>query len=210
MPHDILRIKGVKEVQEYLVNEIQEVYRLQGVRINDKHIEVIVRQMLQKVRSRIRATPIPEGDHVDGLKFIKLNEKMLNKVVIEERDTPPRAGSNAPTSTADRKIARRAAEASPAPATQPRCCSASRRPRLSTECFISAASLPGDHPRPHRRGDLEEGRYCPGLKENVIMGHLIPAGNGSDPVPYGSRSRESRGGEGTGEGLQRSRCRIGR
>jgi DNA-directed RNA polymerase subunit beta' len=55
-PHDILKIKGIEEVQEYLVNEIQEVYRLQGVRIDDKHIEVIVRQMLQKVRIEDRAT----------------------------------------------------------------------------------------------------------------------------------------------------------
>src|SRR5262245_63216215 len=67
-PHDILRIKGIEEVQEYLVNEIQEVYRLQGVRIDDKHIEVIVRQMLQKVRVEDPGdTAFLEGEQVDRI-----------------------------------------------------------------------------------------------------------------------------------------------
>ena len=78
-PHDILQIKGIKEVQEYLVNEIQEVYRLQGVRIDDKHIEVIVRQMLQKVRSRTRATPLPRGEQVDKIELREENERIKSE-----------------------------------------------------------------------------------------------------------------------------------
>src|SRR5690349_9106435 len=79
-PHDILKIKGIEEVQEYLVNEIQEVYRLQGVRIDDKHIEVIVRQMLQKVRIEDPGnTTFLEGEHVDRLVVLEENEKMMNE-----------------------------------------------------------------------------------------------------------------------------------
>src|SRR5207249_11699127 len=79
-PHDILRIKGIEEVQEYLVNEIQEVYRLQGVRIDDKHIEVIVRQMLQKVRVEDPGdTVFLEGEHVDRLVVLEENERMLSE-----------------------------------------------------------------------------------------------------------------------------------
>jgi DNA-directed RNA polymerase subunit beta' len=75
-PHDILRIKGPRAVQEYLLNEVQEVYRLQGVKINDKHIGVIVRQMLQKVRVLDSGdTPFLEGEHVDKQNFRDVNEK---------------------------------------------------------------------------------------------------------------------------------------
>ncbi|NLP12732.1 DNA-directed RNA polymerase subunit beta', partial [bacterium] len=82
-PHDILAIMGANKVQEYLVNEIQEVYRLQGVRINDKHIEVIVRQMLQKVKIEDPGdTPFLEGDQVDRLGFLQINEHTRNQVVI--------------------------------------------------------------------------------------------------------------------------------
>ncbi len=77
-PHDILRIKGTSAVQEYLVNEIQDVYRLQGVKINDKHIEVIVRQMLQKVRVVSPGdTKFLEEDLVDRIEFIEENNKMI-------------------------------------------------------------------------------------------------------------------------------------
>src|SRR4029077_17082922 len=76
-PHDILKIKGIEEVQEYLVNEIQEVYRLQGVRIDDKHIEVIVRQMLQKVRIEDPGnTTFLEGEHMARLVGLEDEERM--------------------------------------------------------------------------------------------------------------------------------------
>lgn len=85
-PHDILRIKGVGAVQEYLVNEIQEVYRMQGVKINDKHIEVIVRQMLQKVRINDSGdSTFLFNDQTDRLKFVDENDMLKNHVVITEK-----------------------------------------------------------------------------------------------------------------------------
>ncbi len=85
-PHDILRIKGTSAVQEYLVNEIQDVYRLQGVKINDKHIEVIVGQMLQKIRIVSPGdTKFLEEDIVDRIEFIEENSKILNMVLIEDK-----------------------------------------------------------------------------------------------------------------------------
>ena len=84
-PHDILKIKGTNAVQEYLVNEIQDVYRLQGVKINDKHIEVIVRQMLQKLQVISAGDTIfIEEDLVDRNKFIEENEKVKQMVYIED------------------------------------------------------------------------------------------------------------------------------
>ncbi|HPI21252.1 MAG TPA: DNA-directed RNA polymerase subunit beta', partial [Candidatus Kapabacteria bacterium] len=84
-PHDILRIKGANAVQEYLVNEIQEVYRMQGVKINDKHIEVIVRQMLQKSRIvESGDSSFLKNDHVDRIRLLDENDKLKNQVAIEE------------------------------------------------------------------------------------------------------------------------------
>ena len=86
-PHDILAIKGVEELAAYLVNEIQEVYRLQGVLINDKHIEVIVRQMLQKVEiTKAGELDLIAGEQIDRLEFDEINERLA-----EERKEPPRA-----------------------------------------------------------------------------------------------------------------------
>jgi DNA-directed RNA polymerase subunit beta' len=79
-PHDILRIKGPRAVQEYLLNEVQEVYRLQGVKINDKHIGVIVKQMLQKVRIAAPGdTEFLEGEHIDRQEFRDENERSKKK-----------------------------------------------------------------------------------------------------------------------------------
>jgi DNA-directed RNA polymerase subunit beta' len=84
-PQDILNIMGPNRVQEYLVNEIQEVYRLQGVRINDKHIEVIVRQMLQKVKIEDPGdTEYLEGEQVDKIRFLQHNEEIRDKVAITD------------------------------------------------------------------------------------------------------------------------------
>ncbi len=146
-PHDILRIKGPNDVQEYLVNEIQEVYRLQGVKINDKHIEVIVRQMLQKVKvEEVGDTSFLEGDQVDK---IKLNDE-IQKVISEGGE----------------------------PATYTPLLMGITKAALSTESFISAASFQEttkvltEAAINGRRDNLI------GLKENVIIGHLIPAGTG--------------------------------
>ncbi len=146
-PHDILRIKGSRAVQEYLLNEIQEVYRLQGVKINDKHIGVIVRQMLQKVRVADPGETEPlEGEHVDRVEFRKVNQEAAR---------------------ANRKAAR----------AEPLLLGITKA-SLTTESFISAASFQEttrvltDAAVRGARDDLD------GLKENIIIGHLIPAGTG--------------------------------
>jgi DNA-directed RNA polymerase subunit beta' len=147
-PHDILRIKGPRAVQEYLLNEIQEVYRLQGVKINDKHIGVIVRQMLQKVRiTDAGDTTLLEGENVDRTEF---------------RDGEPRRRS--------RKGGSRRARS--------RCCSASPRRASRPRSFISAASFQ-ETTRVLTDAAVRGARdNLTGLKENIIIGHLIPAGTG--------------------------------
>jgi len=146
-PHDILRIKGPRAVQEYLLNEIQEVYRLQGVKINDKHIGVIVRQMLQKVRiSDPGDTDLLEGENVDRVEFREVNQAVLRNAGKPARSEPLLLGIT--------------------------------KASLTTESFISAASFQEttrvltDAAVRGARDDLK------GLKENIIIGHLIPAGTG--------------------------------
>jgi len=146
-PHDILRIKGPRAVQEYLLNEVQEVYRLQGVRISDKHIGIIVRQMLQKVRIIDSGdTEFLEGEHIDRAVFREVNQK-----IIEEGGTPARSE---PLLLGITKAS------------------------LTTESFISAASFQETTrvlTDAAVRGAVDE---LVGLKENIIIGHLIPAGTG--------------------------------
>jgi DNA-directed RNA polymerase subunit beta' len=146
-PHDILRIKGPRAVQEYLLNEIQEVYRLQGVRISDMHIGVIVRQMLQKVRIVDPGnTELLEGEHVDRVEFLDTNAKMRHAGKKPARAEPLLLGIT--------------------------------KASLTTRSFISAASFQEttrvltDASVRGARDDLE------GLKENIIIGHLVPAGTG--------------------------------
>ncbi len=186
-PEDILNIMGPNQVQEYLVNEIQEVYRLQGVRINDKHIEVIVRQMLQKVRVEDPGdTEYLEGDQVDKFTFMAENEKIRNKVVITDAgDSKFKADELVDKEELD-KANEKLKEAGKTPAsarpTQP----ATFQPlllgitkaSLTTESFISAASFQ-ETTRVLTDASIE-GKVdrLLGLKENVIMGHLIPAGTG--------------------------------
>jgi DNA-directed RNA polymerase subunit beta' len=146
-PHDILRIKGIEEVQEYLVNEIQEVYRLQGVRIDDKHIEVIVRQMLQKVRIEDPGnTTFLEGEHVDRLSVLEENERMLKEGQQPATFQPLLLGIT--------------------------------KASLSTDSFISAASFQETTRVLTEAAIQGKVDFLRGLKENVIIGHLIPAGTG--------------------------------
>jgi DNA-directed RNA polymerase subunit beta' len=146
-PHDILKIKGIEEVQEYLVNEIQEVYRLQGVRIDDKHIEVIVRQMLQKVRIEDPGnTTFLEGEHVDRLVVLEENERMLREGQSPATFQPLLLGIT--------------------------------KASLSTDSFISAASFQETTRVLTEAAIQGKVDYLRGLKENVIIGHLIPAGTG--------------------------------
>lgn len=146
-PHDILRIKGVNAVQEYLENEIQEVYRLQGVKINDKHIEVIVRQMLQKVKVEdVGDTNFLEGEQVDKHRFREENEKVIAEGGEPATFQPLLLGIT--------------------------------KASLSTESFISAASFQ-ETTRVLTEAVINgKTDYLLGLKENVIIGQLIPAGTG--------------------------------
>jgi DNA-directed RNA polymerase subunit beta' len=146
-PHDILRIKGPRAVQEYLLNEVQEVYRLQGVKINDKHIGVIVRQMLQKVRVLESGdTPFLEGEHVDKQTFRDVNERTKKR-----KDDP---ATSEPLLLGITKAS------------------------LTTQSFISAASFQ-ETTRVLTDAAIRGARdELMGLKENIIIGHLIPAGTG--------------------------------
>ncbi len=146
-PHDILLIKGPRAVQEYLLNEVQEVYRLQGVRISDKHIGVIVRQMLQKVRvTEPGDTDFLEGETVDRLTFRDENERVVKRKGTAAQAEPVLLGIT--------------------------------KASLTTQSFISAASFQEttrvltDAAIRGAKDDLL------GLKENIIIGHLIPAGSG--------------------------------
>jgi len=146
-PHDILRINGANAVQEYLVNEIQEVYRLQGVKINDKHIEVIVRQMLQKVKVMdIGDTNFLEGEQVDKQRFREENERVIAEGGEPATFQPLLLGIT--------------------------------RASLTTDSFISAASFQETTKVLTEAAINGKTDYLLGLKENVIIGHLIPAGTG--------------------------------
>jgi len=147
VPHEILEVCGPQELQEHLVNEVQEVYRLQGVTINDKHIEIIVRQMLRKVRiTEPGDTTFLWGEQIDKIRFEAENERV-------------------------EKMGGKPAEAQPV-------LLGITKASLETESFLSAASFQDttrvltDAASMGRRDNLR------GFKENVIMGHIIPAGTG--------------------------------
>ncbi len=148
-PHDILRVLGMNRLQEYLVNEIQEVYRLQGVNINDKHIEVIVRQMLRWVKIKeVGDTEFLLEEQVDRFRFTDENERVRGEKGEVSQAEPLLLGIT--------------------------------KASLSTDSFISAASFQ-ETTRVLTEAAIS-GRvdYLRGLKENVIMGRLIPAGTGME------------------------------
>ncbi len=146
-PHDILRIKGIQELAKYLVNEIQKVYRLQGVRINDKHIEVIVRQMLKQVKVTDPGdSDLLIGEYIDKVKFEEINKKL-----IEQGKKP---ASAEPLLMGITKVS------------------------LTTDSFLSAASFQETARVLSEASIAGKIDYLKGLKENVIMGRLIPAGTG--------------------------------
>ena len=186
-PHDLLRIKGVGSVQEYIVNEIQEVYRMQGVKINDKHIEVIARQMLQKVRiADAGDTRFLEGDQVDRFKFEEENDEVKQKVVVTEKgDSRFKVGSLVnkrkfkETNLELKKKSKKVAEARDAePATSDPMLLGITQASLTTESFISAASFQETTKVLTDAAVEAKVDNLVGLKENVIMGRLIPAGTG--------------------------------
>jgi DNA-directed RNA polymerase subunit beta' len=186
-PHDILKIKGTSAVQEYLVNEIQDVYRLQGVKINDKHIEVIVRQMLQKVKIVSPGdTRFLEEDMVDRNEFIEENGKVMSMVYVEDKgESKFKDGQLIPKSklreiNSDlKKKSKKAINARDGyPATFEHVLLGITQAALSTESFISAASFQETTKVLTNAATEAKVDYLLGLKENVVMGHLIPAGSG--------------------------------
>ncbi len=186
-PQDILAIQGPNRVQEYLAKEIQEVYRSQGVSINDKHIEVIVRQMLQKVRIDDPGdTRYLEGDHVDRIKFTRENEQLVTKIVVEEAgDAPLRVGQILEKNEFNRTNRQvklengNPAKSRPAhPATYSPVLLGITQASLSTDSFISAASFQQTTSVLTDAAIANKVDSLSGLKENVILGHLIPAGTG--------------------------------
>lgn len=187
-PSDILSIKGPTAVQEYLVNEIQEVYRLQGVKINDKHIEVIVRQMMQKVEVVDAGdTMLLQGHLVDKFVFRRENDAIMDsKVVVEQGDSQTvRPGQiitsrklrdeNSILKRKDLKLieVRDALTAVSQPVLQ-----GITQASLGTESFISAASFQETTKVLSEAAIRSKMDQLQGLKENVIVGHLIPAGTG--------------------------------
>ncbi|HYF54339.1 MAG TPA: DNA-directed RNA polymerase subunit beta', partial [Salinarimonas sp.] len=147
-PHDILAIKGVEELAAYLVNEIQEVYRLQGVSINDKHIEVIVRQMLQKVEITDGGdSDLLSGEQVDRMELDEINERLATEKKKPASGVPVLLGIT--------------------------------KASLQTRSFISAASFQETTRVLTEAAVNGKTDNLEGLKENVIVGSLIPAGTGS-------------------------------
>ncbi|MCB2212128.1 DNA-directed RNA polymerase subunit beta' [bacterium] len=189
-PQDILAVLGPGQVQEYLVNEIQKVYRLQGVKINDKHIEVIVRQMMQRVRVEDPGdTRLLEGDQVSIHRINRVNREMQTKVVVEgvgdsrfeENDIVERIEVNREVRRL-RKLDMQQPTVRPAEAARytPLLLGITQA-SLSTESWISAASFQETTrvlPEAAIERKTDELR---GLKENMIMGHRIPAGTGLKP-----------------------------
>ncbi len=186
-PHDILRIKGVGAVQEYLVNEIQEVYRMQGVKINDKHIEVIVRQMLQKVRINDSGdSTFLFNDQTDRLKFVDENDMLKNHVVIAEKgDSRFKVGqlvskkrfreANVELKKKE-KVESEARNAEPATA-EPLLLGITQA-SLTTESWLSAASFQETTRVLAEASIASKIDGLKGLKENIIIGQLVPAGTG--------------------------------
>ncbi|MBK8945591.1 MAG: DNA-directed RNA polymerase subunit beta' [Ignavibacteriae bacterium] len=186
-PHDILKIKGTNAVQEYLVNEIQDVYRLQGVKINDKHIEVIVRQMLQKLQVISSGdTSFIEEDLVNRIKFIEENEKVKSMVVVENPgganlmagDLITRSKLREINTELTRKDKEKIEIRESDPATFGNILLGITQAALSTESFLSAASFQETTKVLTNAAISAKVDTLGGLKENVIMGHIIPAGTG--------------------------------
>ena len=159
MPHDILRVLGVEKLTEYFITEVQEVYRLQGVVINDKHIETIVRQMLKRVEVKDPCdSGLLTGEVIDLLDMSKINEKLR--------------------------------ENKKKPAIFERVLLGITKASLQTNSFISAASFQETTrvlTDASIRGKIDT---LEGLKENVIVGRLVPAGTGLTKIDWDQRARE--------------------
>ena len=199
-PVDILKIKGPSAVQQYLVNEVQEVYRLQGVKINDKHFEVIVRQMMRKVKINDPGDSIfLENQLVHKYDFINENDSLYGKKVVEDKGDSGNFSDGQLISSRqlrdENSILKRegkkellARDANPATATPE--LQGITRASLQTKSFISAASFQETTKVLNEAAVNAKEDFLQGLKENVIVGHKIPAGTGLreyDDIIVGSK-----------------------
>ena len=187
-PNDILNIKGPSAVQQYLVNEVQEVYRLQGVKINDKHFEVVVRQMMRKVRIQDPGDTIfLENQLVHKADFIEENDAMYGMKVVEdagESESLKPGQLVSPRELRDENSLLRREDKNQvtardvSPATASPILQGITRASLQTKSFISAASFQETTKVLNEAAVSGKIDYLEGLKENVIVGHKIPAGTG--------------------------------
>ena len=204
-PADILAIKGPTAVQEYIVNEVQDVYRLQGVKINDKHFEIIVRQMMRKVQiNEPGDTSFLEQEIVDKLDFAEENDRIWGKKVVTD------AGDSVNLQKGQIVTARRLRDENSelkrrdlrlvqvrdaVPATSTQILQGITRAALQTKSFMSAASFQETTKVLNEAAIRGKVDHLEGMKENVICGHLIPAGTGLrefDKIIVGSKEEYER------------------
>jgi DNA-directed RNA polymerase subunit beta' len=199
-PSDILRIKGPTAVQEYIVNEIQEVYRLQGMKINDKHFEVVVRQMMRKM-SIVDAgdTRFLDGQIVTKLEFLEENDRIFGMKVVEESGDSQilKLGQiisarklREENSRLKRKDLKTVEVRDAVPATSEQKIQGITRAALQTNSWVSAASFQETTKVLNAAAINGKRDTLEGLKENVIVGHKIPAGTGLrvfDDIVVGSQ-----------------------
>ena len=204
-PNDILAIKGPTAVQEYIVNEVQDVYRLQGVKINDKHFEIIVRQMMRKVRIDDPGDTIfLEQELVDKLDFADENDRIWGKKVVTDAgdsevlvkgqivSARKLRDENSSLKRRDLKLVQ-VRDAVPATSTQ--VLQGITRAALGTKSFMSAASFQETTKVLNEAAIRGKVDHLEGMKENVICGHLIPAGTGLrrwEKIIVGSREEYDR------------------
>ena len=204
-PSDILAIKGPTAVQEYIVNEVQDVYRLQGVKINDKHFEIIVRQMMRKVEiDEPGDTRFLEQQVVDKLDFMEENDRIWGKkVVVASGDSQTLKPGQIVTarrlrdenSMLKRRDLKPVQVRDAVPATSTQILQGITRAALQTSSFMSAASFQETTKVLNEAAINGKVDYLEGMKENVICGHLIPAGTGQrefDKIIVGSKEEYDR------------------
>ena len=204
-PADILAIKGPTAVQEYIVNEVQDVYRLQGVKINDKHFEIIVRQMMRKVQINDPGdTSFLESDIIDKLDFAEENDRIWGKkVVVDAGDSENLQKGQCVTarklrdenSSLKRRDLRVVQVRDAVPATSTQILQGITRAALQTKSFMSAASFQETTKVLNEAAIRGKVDTLEGMKENVISGHLIPAGTGLrefDKIIVGSKEEYER------------------
>ena len=187
-PADILAIKGPTAVQEYIVNEVQDVYRLQGVKINDKHFEIIVRQMMRKVQIKDPGdTTFLEQEMVDKLDFAEENDRIWGKKVVTDAGDSETCYKGMiisarklrdENSSLKRRDLRTVQVRDAVPATSVQILQGITRAALQTKSFMSAASFQETTKVLNEAAIKGKSDRLEGMKENVICGHLIPAGTG--------------------------------